>query len=381
MDTPQQILSQLIDTEDVAQFLEVLPKFAKELSSIPPRDKCTPNQFIMQSLMRVAILCTNKQNQEVIKIINEEMLYLIEAQERTYDKLQSRLIYYYYKALKHTGGDDSITQYTNLFTAFISHREMGNKESTAMLVGIILDLLTNNHFYEQAEMFISEVDINMLSTIHLARFYFYKGVIAIVKGEPQSLEYFQHSLILHFSKKAEKYSILSMIMNSQFELLSRYKWKEYLQPYHELVRAVKSGVLDKYTKICKKYEEVYKQDGVFVLIQRLTKNVLEEGIRRICLIYSRITIQDMAVILKMKIEEVKFLLLKNIKNGSINGIIQNGIYIGLPNKKKKIYLGLGIRESINLIDTMNGMMKYPEQKKICFENMNIMENGYSEYGL
>jgi len=63
-----------------------------------------------------------------------------------------------------------------------------------------------------------------------------------------------------------------------------------LEPYFELTRAVRIGDLVLFKSVVEKYNDTFQKDKTLNLINRLRRNVIRTGLRRINLAYSRISV-------------------------------------------------------------------------------------------
>lgn len=96
----------------------------------------------------------------------------------------------------------------------------------------------------------------------------------------------------------------------------------YLFPYYDLVRSLVKGDVGSFDKVIEKNRKIYEKDGLLVLIQRLTLNVIRAGLKKINLSYSRISFDDVAKKLSLpKGSDVESLVAKAIRDGVVNGNI------------------------------------------------------------
>ncbi|KAH8819731.1 proteasome regulatory subunit C-terminal-domain-containing protein [Xylogone sp. PMI_703] len=91
-----------------------------------------------------------------------------------------------------------------------------------------------------------------------------------------------------------------------------------LQPYLHLVQAVRVGNLGDFETVIKREGETFKRDGTYSLILRLRQNVIKTGIRMMSLSYSRISLRDICIRLKLGSEEsAEYIVAKAIRDGVI----------------------------------------------------------------
>lgn len=91
-----------------------------------------------------------------------------------------------------------------------------------------------------------------------------------------------------------------------------------LQPYLLLVQAVRVGLLDEFEHAIMQHGATFRRDGTYTLILRLRQNVIKTGIRMMSLSYSRISLRDICIRLKLKSEEsAEYIVAKAIRDGVI----------------------------------------------------------------
>lgn len=91
-----------------------------------------------------------------------------------------------------------------------------------------------------------------------------------------------------------------------------------LQPYLLLVQAVRVGLLDEFEDAIMQHSATFRRDGTYTLILRLRQNVIKTGIRMMSLSYSRISLRDICIRLKLKSEEsAEYIVAKAIRDGVI----------------------------------------------------------------
>jgi len=95
-----------------------------------------------------------------------------------------------------------------------------------------------------------------------------------------------------------------------------------LQPYLLLVQAVRVGLLEQFESAIKQHGETFKRDGTYTLILRLRQNVIKTGIRMMSLSYSRISLRDICIRLKLESEEsAEYIVAKAIRDGVIEATL------------------------------------------------------------
>lgn len=97
-----------------------------------------------------------------------------------------------------------------------------------------------------------------------------------------------------------------------------------LKPYFELTQAVRVGDLAQFREVVSKRDAVFRDDRTLSLIQRLRRNVIKTGLRKINESYSRISLQDICEKLHLdNIEDAEFIVAKAIRDGVIDATIDH----------------------------------------------------------
>ena len=97
-----------------------------------------------------------------------------------------------------------------------------------------------------------------------------------------------------------------------------------LQPYLQLVQAVRVGDLDSFLKIVQANNDSFRRDGTYTLILRLRQNVIKTGIRMMSLSYARISLRDICMKLGLPSEETaEYIVAKAIRDGVIEATLDH----------------------------------------------------------
>lgn len=96
----------------------------------------------------------------------------------------------------------------------------------------------------------------------------------------------------------------------------------FLYPYYELTRSLVKGDVQSFEGVLQKYKSVYEKDGLLILINRLTLNVIRAGLKKINLSYSKISFQDIAKKLSLpEGSDVEYVVSKAIRDGVVSGAV------------------------------------------------------------
>jgi len=100
--------------------------------------------------------------------------------------------------------------------------------------------------------------------------------------------------------------------------------KRALQPYLEIVQAVRTGDLSQFQSTLSAHKDQFTTDGTFTLILRLRHNVIKTGIRSLSIAYSRISLRTIAQKLFLDSEEnAEYIVSKAIRDGVIEAKIEH----------------------------------------------------------
>lgn len=128
-----------------------------------------------------------------------------------------------------------------------------------------------------------------------------------------------------FKLAAQKLSIVVEMLQGEVpsrNLFTEGELADYLFPYYDLVRTLVKGDVAAFDKSCAKHRNVFEKDGLLVLINRLTLNVIRAGLKKIHLSYSRISFADIATKLSLPAStDVENLVSKAIRDQVLTGTI------------------------------------------------------------
>lgn len=210
-------------------------------------------------------------------------------------------------------------------------------DTQAMLITLILrNYLAASHI-AQADQFISKVSIPEVAANNIiARYNYYVGKIhavqleystshsdltAAIRKAPQT------TAAAGFIQSANKLDIVVQLLMGDIperKLFRERYLQKALQSYFELVRAVRTGELTAFMNILKAHTEEFKKDGTYSLILRLRQNVIKTGIRMMSLTYSRISLKDICIRLRLDSEEsAEYIVAKAIRDGVIEATLNH----------------------------------------------------------
>lgn len=279
------------------------------------------------------------------------------GQDRHLDYFNGKLIKYYYQSLKFLG-----KPIDHLYTILSTNKEYGNEYSVAIATNAILDSQINNHIYTVLEESISDPE-------ERCKYCFYLGIIYLVRGEyAKALRHFDESDILNNSKKVElyvkKYTIVCKLLLSDYSVF--YPYEEELRPYFSLIGCVKRGDIETFYKLIDEHRDEYFRMNLYFIVRRLVQNLVQEGLRKITVCYSRIKVADINRILGV---DVNYLIHKTIKEGYVRGYVEDGIFYSQNGDVYRTHCGEQIRRAVEVRRSIEKKMKYPEIVPLCYEKV------------
>jgi 26S proteasome regulatory subunit N3 len=173
-------------------------------------------------------------------------------------------------------------------------------------MNIILRSYLQQNLYEQARSFLVKTTFpEQASNNQYARYLYYLGRIKAVQLEYSEA---QARLIQALRKGPElgarqfriqvvKLQVIVELLMGDIpnrQLFSNKEFKESLLPYYQIVTCVKSGDMDTFKALLKKYEGLFQADKNLSLIQRLRHTVIKFGLKKINISYSKISLSDIA---------------------------------------------------------------------------------------
>ncbi|CAD6502928.1 BgTH12-02602 [Blumeria graminis f. sp. triticale] len=263
--------------------------------------------------------------------------WLHSLNRRTLDSLSARVYFYYslfceqMAPLPPSPSSPVISNRTSLLAALRTAvlRKDIDTQSTVIVL-LLRNYLSTSHI-GQADLLVSHTQFpENASNNQVVRFAYYLGRIRAIQ-----LKYTEaHSHLTAavrkaptspcaagFSQSAQKLLIIVELLMGDIPDRATFRlssMERALQPYFLLVQAVRVGLLDEFEIVVRKYSETFRRDATYTLILRLRQNVIKTGIRMMSLAYSRISLRDICIRLKLESEEsAEYIVAKAIRDGVI----------------------------------------------------------------
>lgn len=247
---------------------------------------------------------------------------------KTAQPLVARLYYYIALAREKAGRLDEKDFMIWYRTACLKH----DNQSQAVLLNSILRLLLLKNRVEQARLITDKTEFpENAPYAEIARNQYYLGKIkALQLNYPEA-----HTHILQATRKApektaegfslavQKLKVLVELLMGEIPLRKSLVGIKGLGPYLELVRAVRSGELERYNNIVQTYTNRFLNDQNLPLVLRLRHIVIKAGLKKINIAYSSITLDDIAQKLGLQRNDAEFVVAKAIRDGVIEATIDH----------------------------------------------------------
>lgn len=228
---------------------------------------------------------------------------------------------------------EELTRLMVLFRALcVRHDEIGQE----VVLNDILALLTATHQHEMAESLIATCDLKLphRANNQAARYYYYVGLTRALRLEyVDAHQCLQQALrkaperAIGFRIAATKLSLVVQLLLGEIpprsDFLAR-DMRECLSPYLQLTSCVRFGQLSRFMSVVQQNKAAFEHDRTYSLILRVRQHVIKTGLRRICQAYSRISISDVCMKLRMENpDDAEYILSKAIRDRVIDAVLDN----------------------------------------------------------
>lgn len=314
---------------------------------------------------------------EFKKIYNFVKQVDLSGEKKKYDLFYSKMIkYYYWSAIELDCCD--IDEFHCLFNKNVQHE---NTHSVLVLNNVLLNFYMEKRV-DYLDLVLKNVNFfgfnsHLNDVNELAMFYFNLGFSNLILGDySSSLKYFDEADILNrystFSLNITKCTIVCKLLLGELNIL--YDYQKELAPYFMLIGIVKRGEIHKLDELLEEHKEEFNNRmKLFLIIKRLVSNVLKEGIRKIGIVYAKVSLND---INKIFMKDVSCLVHKVVLDGEIDSEIvkiNNELYLvkkTSANKTKNNYnINDAIKRIINIREHIKKQMVYPDIPVLTYERL------------
>jgi 26S proteasome regulatory subunit N3 len=286
----------------------------------------------------VQIYLLDQKNLETGASFSTELVQIIHSlNRRTLDSLAAK-VYFYYSRVHELLPPPAITEIRPQLLASLRTATLRKDIDTqATLITLLLRNYLQTSHITQADHLVSKTLFPESAANNLiARYQYYLGriraiqldytaahneLVGAIRKAPQT------AAAAGFVQAANKLNIIVELLMGDIPERSIFReprLEKSLHAYFLLVQAVRIGELDSFFDTLNTHAETFKKDGTYSLILRLRQNVIKTGIRMMSLSYSKISLRDICVRLRLDSEEsAEYIVAKAIRDGVIEATLNH----------------------------------------------------------
>lgn len=256
---------------------------------------------------------------------------------RTLDSLAAKVYYYYSRFHELLSNSALLEIRPQLLASLRTSILRKDIDTQATIITLLLrNYLTTLHI-TQADLLVTKTKFPESAANNLiARYQYYVGKIRAIQldytgahteltGATRKAP--QTAAAAGFIQAANKLKIVVELLMGDIPdraLFRQPMLEKPLRPYFALVKAVRIGELDAFFETLDAHADTFKKDGTYTLVLRLRQNVIKTGIRTMSLSYSRISLRDICVRLRLDSEEsAEYIVAKAIRDGVIEATLNH----------------------------------------------------------
>ena len=229
-------------------------------------------------------------------------------------------------------------------------------QSLQILHNQIVRLYIDNRAFDQAAKFIElkpfprEDILGMSDAGQIARHLYYSAQIKAVQMEYSEAEFCLEDAIrkIHVSTSSAGFLQAATKLLVTVQLLlgkvperkvfsGKYVAKP-LRPYLDVARSVRFGNIEAFVASVKQHTQFFEADRTLTFITRLHQNVVRAGLKRICITYSRISLEELAKRLFLdSVQDARYIILKAINDQVISNVTFSGDFLVRKEAIKNVY--------------------------------------------
>ncbi|KAF3940762.1 hypothetical protein ABW19_dt0207358 [Dactylella cylindrospora] len=289
--------------------------------------------------LAVQILLLDQKEFETGAKFSEQLVKRMHGMNRrTLDSLAAK-VYFYYSMFNESLSDSNalISIRAQLLASLRTATLRKDIDTQATIIVLLLRNYLSTSHISQADLLVTHTAFPESAANNLfARYSYYLGRIRAIQLDYSSAhEYLisatrkapQTAVAAGFVQAANKLNIVVELLMGDIPERSIFRQpmlEKPLRPYLALVRAVRIGELDAFQNTVNTYADAFKRDGTYTLILRLRQNVIKTGIRMMSIAYSKISLRDICVRLRLDSEEsAEYIVAKAIRDGVIEATLNN----------------------------------------------------------
>lgn len=279
-------------------------------------------------------------------------------------------------------GVDMISEY---LVGLAESREFENTETTTVLTNAILMGLRSRRKYDEAYTFLGQVSLPESADVgQCAVFAYLAAVINLMAGEYGTAEALATQATVKstdedLTVECKKVLVLSLMHQGRHPNREYFQKNPGLENYQRVLLAIKSCDLQVFEQAVSEGKNQFLADGLWEPILRLECAVQKERLRKIGVVYSRISLGAVGNMLGVSEESAAFLLQRAIDEGIITGevCLDSGIYQALDGGSEK-HTAPKVQDMLALANALVMLRKHEPVKKKSLEEMKG-DMAYNEY--
>jgi len=179
----------------------------------------------------------------------------------------------------------------------------------------------------------------------------------------------------------EKLRVVVQLLMGEIPVRKTLVGYKGLGAYVDLVRAVRSGELEKYSNVLATYQSTFNDDMNLSLVARLRHIVIKAGLKKINIAYSVISLKDISNKLGLQLTDTEFVVAKAIRDGVIEATIDHENSILRSKVLEDVYrtnepqhmFQKRISFCMDLRNDAVRAMQFPQDKKVAEEHNEEIE--------
>lgn len=324
-------------------------KVSKDLPPLPDPSSQAEHETYLSLLVLILLISRGASNQSGFELSHRLVTdFLPYHNRRSLDPLAAKIWFYHARfaeLLEQDGSHPGLwaNLRSTLMSAHRTARLRRDEDCEATLLNLIVRNLLGHELWEQADRLVSKTEFpdfgkteasvgagGMVPTGQVARWLYYLGRIRTIQLNyteahthlQQAIRRAPPPLIAPgFWQTTHKLFVVVELLMGDIPDRALFRGpvlKKCLQPYFEIVQAVRIGDITKFEQALDTYSSRFLVDATYTLILRLRHNVIKTALRTISLAYSRIKLKDVSLKLKLDSEEdAEYIVAKAIRDGVI----------------------------------------------------------------
>ncbi|MBW0472340.1 hypothetical protein O181_012055 [Austropuccinia psidii MF-1] len=324
-------------------------KALKESPPLPDPSSQPEHETYLALLVLIWLIARGTSNQAAFELSRRLVIdFLPHHNRRSLDPLAAKIWFHHSRLaelLEQSGSCPGLWAglRSSLMSAYRTARLRRDEDSEATLLNLIIRNLLGHELWEQADRLVSKTEFpdfgkteasvgagGMVPTGQVARWLYYLGRIRTIQlNYTEAHTHLQQAIrrapppqiAPGFWQSTHKLFVVVELLMGDIPDRALFRGpvlKKCLQPYFEIVQAVRVGDITKFELALHAHSSRFLADSTYTLILRLRHNVIKTALRTISLAYSRIKLRDVSLKLKLDSEEdAEYVVAKAIRDGVI----------------------------------------------------------------